>query len=145
MGDNAADNTTFLENAPTTQVPGPFFLTVLYDRSVPFMDALTQGHGSVIKTISAGSTALYISPVYRVGWRDEPYYYYDFRAGSVPIWEQKNAPNSNNVTGYFGYSTLNLQFTSMTRTKSTRRKASSPGVSLDAMMPTPQSFFVSMY
>ncbi|CAK3875585.1 Hypothetical predicted protein [Lecanosticta acicola] len=105
-------------------VPGPTYLLMIYDQSLPFRDAFTKGYATVMQISMLGSSRIIVSPKWRVGWNRESYYYFDVESTSTPY---LNDVCDVKTDRYWCYTTVTVQFSDMTRTVMRRLKAASPG------------------
>jgi hypothetical protein len=68
--------------------PGPMLLLVAYDPKLSPLDAFTNDLASVTQIPVLASTNTVVTPVYRIGWESQPYYYYSrstSRTNTLPI------------------------------------------------------------
>jgi hypothetical protein len=72
--DGLADNTSVTPR--DWMMPGPFLELMVYDPSIPMLEAFTSGQAPVRHIPVLGSSTVTVTPEYRIGWGRDPYYYY---------------------------------------------------------------------
>lgn len=129
--------------------PGPMLLLMVYDPKLSPLDAFTNDLASITQIPVLASTNTVVTPVYRIGWESQPYYYYSRSTARAPFlldidenlkdMQTTSIPSSNDLcdvgNGYvtWCYTTVVLRIADVTRIVLSRKKAASPVVCISIM------------